>query len=129
MHAERSDSPCPALGTEIERIVMMVLLLGSGHGPWSLAGLQREISGATGDPIDITDAIDELYGSRSRARLRRARHMRQLRALLADLAVLTTAARPSGTRRAWVPRRRSSSDVAFAACSRTSVEQICAICG
>ena len=63
MHSERSDSPCPALGTEIERIVMMVLLLGSGHGPWSLAGLQREISGATGDPIDITDAIDELYGA------------------------------------------------------------------
>jgi hypothetical protein len=62
MHAERSDSPCPALGTEIERIVMMVLLA-SGHSPWSLSELQREISGAKGDPIDITDSIDELYGA------------------------------------------------------------------
>jgi hypothetical protein len=62
MHSERSDSPCLALATETIRLVMMVLL-SSEHSPWSLSELQREISGAKGDPIDITDAIDELYGA------------------------------------------------------------------
>jgi hypothetical protein len=62
MHAERSDSPCLTLATETVRIVMMVLL-SSEHSPWSLAELQREISGSKGDPIDITDAIDELYAA------------------------------------------------------------------
>ena len=62
MHAERSDSLPPALVIETERIVMMVLLA-SGHSPWSRAELQRELSGSRGDPIDVTDAIDELYGA------------------------------------------------------------------
>jgi hypothetical protein len=62
MHSERSDSPCRALATETVRVVMMVLL-SSGHSPWSLSELQREISGSKGDAIDITDAIDELYGA------------------------------------------------------------------
>jgi hypothetical protein len=62
MHADRIDCPCALIATETQRIVLM-LLLGSGHSPWSQAELQREISGTKDDPIDITDALDALHGA------------------------------------------------------------------
>jgi hypothetical protein len=62
MHAERSDSPPIDAATELESVVMMVLLAGD-HGVWSRAELEREISGVRGNPGDVTDAIDTLYAT------------------------------------------------------------------
>jgi hypothetical protein len=62
MHAEPSDCTCPGLAIETKRIVMMVLLA-SGHSPWSRAELQCELSGTGRKPIDVGPALDELYGA------------------------------------------------------------------
>lgn len=62
MHADRIDCPCAAIATETQRIVMMVLLSGD-PGPWSRAELHREIQGSRGEPIDVDEAIDALYGA------------------------------------------------------------------
>jgi hypothetical protein len=62
MHAERSDSPLIGAATEVESVVMMVLLTGD-HVLWSRAELEREISGVRGNPVDVTDAIDALYAT------------------------------------------------------------------
>jgi len=59
MHAERSDSPPLDAPSELEAVVMMVLLTGD-HVLWSRAELEREISGVRGNPVDVTDAIDNL---------------------------------------------------------------------
>ncbi len=62
MHAERSESLSPDVGTVTEHAVM-TLLLASEHGPWSRAELEREVSGVDGNPMDVTDAVDSLYAS------------------------------------------------------------------
>jgi hypothetical protein len=62
MHVERSDCPCPALAPETERCVLMILLA-SGHSPWSRTELQRELSGTRGTRVDVDAALDELYGA------------------------------------------------------------------
>jgi hypothetical protein len=62
MHAERSDSPTIDAASELEAVVMMVLLAGD-HVLWSRAELEREISGVRGNPVDVTDAIDTLYAT------------------------------------------------------------------
>jgi hypothetical protein len=62
MHAERTDSPLIDAPSELEAVVMMVLLTGD-HVLWSRAELEREISGARGNPVDVTDAIDHLYAT------------------------------------------------------------------
>jgi hypothetical protein len=61
MHAERSDCPCAGL-IQTDRMVMLVLLA-SGHSPWTLAELTREVSGARREQLDIAPALDELYGA------------------------------------------------------------------
>jgi hypothetical protein len=62
MHADRIDCSPASLATETQRIVMMVLLC-SDPGPWSRADLHREIQGSRGEPIDLDEAIDALYGA------------------------------------------------------------------
>jgi hypothetical protein len=62
MHADRIDCGPAALATETQRIVMMVLL-SSDPGVWSRADLEREIKGSRGEPIDVDEAIDALYGA------------------------------------------------------------------
>jgi hypothetical protein len=62
MHAERSDSPLVDAATELESVVMMVLLAGD-HVLWSRAELEREVAGVRGNPVDVTDAIDTLYAT------------------------------------------------------------------
>jgi hypothetical protein len=61
MHAEPSD-PTPDLVDQVEQAVMMVLLAGE-HTPWTRSELEREISGPHRNPLDVTDAIDNLYGA------------------------------------------------------------------
>jgi hypothetical protein len=41
----------------------MMVLLSSDPGPWSRADLHREIKGSRGEPIDVDEAIDALYGA------------------------------------------------------------------
>jgi hypothetical protein len=62
MHADRIDCCPAALAIETQRIVLMVLL-SSDPGPWSRADLDREIKGSRGEPIDVDEAIDALYGA------------------------------------------------------------------
>lgn len=62
MHADRTHCARAALGSEIERIVL-TLLLASGYTPLSRAELLREVSGPSSDPIDIGGAIDSLYAA------------------------------------------------------------------
>jgi hypothetical protein len=62
MHADRIDCCPAAIAIETQRIVMMVLL-SSEPGPWSRADLHREIQGSRGEPIDVDEAIDALYGA------------------------------------------------------------------
>ena len=62
MHADRTDSSPASLAFETQRVVMMVLL-SSDPGPWSRADLHREIKGSRGEPIDVDEAIDALYGA------------------------------------------------------------------
>jgi hypothetical protein len=61
MHAERSDS-LPAELEDDEGVVMMTVL-SRDHGLWSRAELEREISGTSGNPLDITDAVNNLHAS------------------------------------------------------------------
>jgi hypothetical protein len=58
MHAERSDSPLIDAPSELEAVVMMVLLSGD-HVLWSRAELEREVAGARGNPVDDPDARRE----------------------------------------------------------------------
>jgi hypothetical protein len=62
MHAERSDSLPIDAPSELEAVVMMVLLAGD-HVLWSRAELEREIAGVRGNPVDVTDAVDALYAT------------------------------------------------------------------
>jgi hypothetical protein len=41
----------------------MMLLLESEHSRWSRAELEREVAGAKGNPLDVTDAVNRLYAS------------------------------------------------------------------
>jgi hypothetical protein len=61
MHAERSDS-LPAGPEDVEGAVMMTVL-SRDHGLWSRAELEREVSGTSGNPLDIHDAINNLHAS------------------------------------------------------------------
>ncbi len=62
MYSHRIDCPCAAIATETQRIVLMTLLA-SGQGPWTRDGLERELSGSKHEPIDPSDAIDDLYSA------------------------------------------------------------------
>ena len=62
MHAERSASAIAEIAHHTEAVVMM-LLLESEHSPWTRTELEREIAGVKGNPIEVTDAIDNLHGS------------------------------------------------------------------
>jgi len=57
-----SECLCSRIGSEIERI-LLTLLLASDYTPLSRAGLQREVSGSEREQIDISGAIDSLYGA------------------------------------------------------------------
>jgi hypothetical protein len=61
MHAERSHSP-PAEPEDVEGAVMMTVLSRDG-GLWSRAELEREISGISDNPLDVTDAVNDLHAS------------------------------------------------------------------
>ncbi len=62
MCSHRIDCPLRGLATETQRIVLMTLLA-SEQGPWTREELQREISGSKHEPIDPSDAIDDLYSA------------------------------------------------------------------
>jgi hypothetical protein len=62
MHAEPTDCPSCAIASGIERLVMLALL-SSGYSAYTRAELQREVSGARGEPLDITDAIESLHAA------------------------------------------------------------------
>lgn len=60
MQADRSESPVPKEHTEQ---VLMVLLLSGGQPRWSRSELERELSRPGREPLNITDAINVLYGA------------------------------------------------------------------
>jgi hypothetical protein len=63
MHAERSELTVAERDRRTEAAVMMILL-SDEHSPWSRAELEREVAGVSGNPIDVTDAVDRLYASK-----------------------------------------------------------------
>jgi hypothetical protein len=60
MQADRSESPVPQEHTEQ---VLMMLLLSGGQPRWSRSELARELSRPGREPLNITDAINALYGA------------------------------------------------------------------
>jgi hypothetical protein len=62
MCAERSECPRVVPLIETERTVMMVLLAEEYSGISNRADLQREITGTTGNPLAVVNALDALYG-------------------------------------------------------------------
>ena len=63
MHAERIELTVAERDHLTEAAVMMVLL-SDEHSPWSRAELEREVAGVSGNPLDVTDAINRLYAAK-----------------------------------------------------------------
>jgi len=62
MHAKPNECPCLALiVNEVERIVILALL--SGDHCLSRTELERELSASKDKPIDVVDAIENLYAA------------------------------------------------------------------
>jgi hypothetical protein len=62
MHSKPSECLCSRIGSEIERIIL-TLLLASDYTPLSRAELGREVSGSEQQPVEISGALESLYAA------------------------------------------------------------------